>query len=216
MALAVLSKLFPLLIAPFFVKKWGAKGTAIFLALILAFYAPFLYIGNDISQILSVFVLSNRSIFNGGAFTFLQGAFSWLAPPDAVMATRATTYLIFGGFVIWTLYRIFKGSDDDISIARYSAQAIAIFLALSATLEPWYLSWVFPFLAFLSSDAWLVFSFTVFLTYFTYTQRPLQPGYWAELLWVRLVEYIPLYAMMAYEVVNRSSMSPRRRRPSPG
>jgi hypothetical protein len=215
MALAVLSKLFPVLAVPFFIKRWGAKATIVFLALILAAYAPFLYLGNDIYQILSVFVLSNRSLFNGGAFALLQYAFSGLGSIDAVFAARVISYFVFGGSVLWMAFKVFKGSDDDISIARYSALAIAIYLALSATLEPWYLSWMFPFLAFLSSDAWLVLSLTIFLTYFTYTQQPLQPGYWAELLWVKMVEYLPLYILIGYEVVRRRSMVPRKRRLPP-
>jgi hypothetical protein len=89
------------------------------------------------------------------------------------------------------------------SSIRYSAITVSVYLALSATFEPWYLAWVFPFLAFFSSDSWLLFSWTVFLTYFTYTQAPIQPGYWKEILWVRLVEYVPLYSMMAYEALRR-------------
>lgn len=210
MALAVVSKLFPLLIAPLFLRRWGIKGTAVFASLIAVSYVPFLAYGKNVYDAISTFLFSDRPFFNGGAFSLLQSSLQSFGASDPVYLSRLIVYGVFLTAMAYFLMKAFRGNEDTLTLARYSAALITLYLALSATVQPWYLAWVFPFIAVFSSWAWFAFSWTIFLTYYTYTQVPIQPGYWGEILWVRLAEYIPLYFMAILEIVRGAYLKPRK------
>jgi hypothetical protein len=60
-----------------------------------------------------------------------------------------------------------------------------------ASLQPWYVVWLVPFLVFYPAAAWLIFSCAVSLSYLKYVQpQGTMP------LWVLYLEYIPLYALL--------------------
>lgn len=70
-------------------------------------------------------------------------------------------------------------------------------LLLAATVHPWYLLWILPFLCFYPSPAWLYLALGVGLSYHAaYLATPGEP--WEELLWVKLLEYLPFYALGLY------------------
>ncbi len=99
------------------------------------------------------------------------------------------------------------------NLIRYSGILITVYIAFSSTVQPWYLSWVFvPFLVMMPTWSWIIFSGTIFLTYLTFTQQPLAPGYWAEITWVKVVEFAQLYSMIAYEIFARKYFVPFRNR----
>jgi len=68
-------------------------------------------------------------------------------------------------------------------------------LCLATTVHPWYLSWaalalpVFPYLFM------LYWTGAVFLSYLAYQYRPVY-----EHTWPLLIQYLPMYALMAYEI----------------
>lgn len=65
-------------------------------------------------------------------------------------------------------------------------------ILMPASLHPWYVILVIPFLAFYPSPAWLIFSCTVTLSYLKYVSaRGIMPT------WVLLAEYLPLFALLA-------------------
>ncbi len=77
-------------------------------------------------------------------------------------------------------------------------------LCLATTVHPWYLSWaalalpVFPY-AFM-----LYWTGASFLSYMAYQYRPVfEPG------WVLLVEYLPMYALMVWEISRRGPLLDR-------
>ena len=212
MALGVLSKLFPLLIVPILLKRWGLRGAAVFSFLIAGFYVPFIMTTQNVISPISVYVLSDRSAFNGGAFSVFEGFFSALGLSWSFDAARLLELSLFLVVLAWLSWKGVRGRADDLHLAMYGAGAITLYLALSSTVEPWYLAWVFvPFLAIFSSWAWILFSGVIVLTYLTYTQTPIQPGYWAEIVWVKVVEYAQLYCIAAYEVFFHSYLRPRER-----
>jgi alpha-1,6-mannosyltransferase len=202
MALGVVSKLFPLLIVPIFLKRWGARATSVFAVVVAGFYVPFLLLGGNVLNPISVYLFTSTPVFNGGVFSLLQNLFS--ASGAAVTLSRVVEYSVFGAVLIWMLGMILKKPHQDIQLMRYAGILITVYIAFSSTIQPWYVSWVFvPFLVVMPTWSWVVFSGTVFLTYYTFTQQPISPGYWAEIPWVKFVEFAQLYGMMAYEIVTR-------------
>ena len=63
---------------------------------------------------------------------------------------------------------------------------------MPASLHPWYLILIIPFLTIYPNAAWLIFTCTVSLSYLKYTSpRGIMPT------WILLVEYLPLFAILA-------------------
>jgi hypothetical protein len=65
-------------------------------------------------------------------------------------------------------------------------------------MHPWYVVWIVPFLCVHPSPAWLWFSGAVTLSYVAYVVEPMPLPWWAWLL-----EYGPLYALLAAGAVAR-------------
>ena len=212
MALGVLSKLYPLLFVPILLKKWGVRGAAVFSALVIVFYVPFLLSTGNVLAPISVYVLSNRSAFNGGAFSVFVGIFDALDLTWSFDAARLLELSIFLVALVWLTWKATRRPSDDLRLGVYCAAALTLYISLSSTVQPWYLAWIFvPFLTIMSSWTWIIFSGTIVLTYYTYTQPPIQPGYWAEIVWVKVVEYAQLYGVATYEILSRTYLRPLRR-----
>jgi hypothetical protein len=210
MGLAVLSKLFPILLVPIFLKRWGGKGSLLLAVLVVVFYAPFLLASGSVIAPVAVYVTSNRSEFNGGLFSVFQYLFQSLGANAAFDVSRAIEYSVFMVALALMTYKVLREHIDDIQLIRYAGIALTLYLALSSTVQPWYLAWVFvPFVVLLPTYSWILFSGAIFLTYYTFTQPPIQPGYWAEILWVKIVEYALLYGLIAYELFRHSYLKPR-------
>jgi hypothetical protein len=78
-------------------------------------------------------------------------------------------------------------------VIRYGYILIGLLIVLMpASLHPWYVIILIPFLTFYPSIAWLIFICTVALSYIKYaTPMGIMP------VWVLLVEYVPLFALLA-------------------
>jgi hypothetical protein len=62
---------------------------------------------------------------------------------------------------------------------------------MPASLHPWYVIVLIPFLAFFPSGAWLMFTGTVALSYIKYVSPAgIMP------VWVLILEYLPLFAFL--------------------
>ena len=84
------------------------------------------------------------------------------------------------------------------------------YLLLASTIHPWYVTLVIPFLPFLLSRKeepisyqkfiwpWIYFSIAVAFSYLTY----IDPENLREYTWVRLVEYVPLYFLLGWALLN--------------
>jgi hypothetical protein len=68
----------------------------------------------------------------------------------------------------------------------------AYLLLVPASMHPWYVMWMVPFLAVTRSPAWLYFSGAVTLSYLKYVVEPAPFPWWA---WA--AEYVPLYALLS-------------------
>lgn len=111
-------------------------------------------------------------------------------------AVRAVTMLVLFGLLAAVLVRIGRRrGEHPAAVFRAGMGAVAAYLVLVPTaMHAWYAVWVLPFLAVHPSPAWFWFTGAVSLSYLKYAWEP------AGLpLWVRLVEFLPLYALLAWE-----------------
>lgn len=92
-----------------------------------------------------------------------------------------------------------RARQDPPGLWRASALAVGAYLLLVPTaMHPWYVVWIVPFLCVRPSPAWLWFSGAVTLSYVAYMVAPAPLPSWAWLL-----EYGPLYALLAAGAVVR-------------
>ncbi len=204
LGLGVLAKFYPLLFVGLFLPRWGRKGTLVFAGVLTAFYLPFLGAGADLFQGFSYF--TGRGLFNGSLFPLLSGSLgTMMEKPDALLVSKALVGAIFLGFLAYLLYlysRSHRQEGRDLLLLKYSFWLVGAFLLLSPTVQPWYLTWVLPFLCFFRSAGWILLTGTVILARSIYIGYE-AAGTWQEMGWVRLVEYGPPYLLMLYGLVRR-------------
>jgi VanZ family protein len=81
-------------------------------------------------------------------------------------------------------------------------------LLLATTVHPWYISWAALALPFFPYAFMTYWTGACFLSYMAYAYRPVY-----EPAWILLVEYLPLYGLMAWEISRRAPLldSPTKR-----
>ena len=97
------------------------------------------------------------------------------------------TALAVAGLVV-----LFK-DKHEIQVFQYAYILTGLLMVLMpASLHPWYVILIIPFLAFYPHPAWLIFATTVTLSYLKYVSpQGIMPT------WILLVEYLPLFALLA-------------------
>jgi alpha-1,6-mannosyltransferase len=191
---AVLAKLHPAFWFPMFLRraglKAGAVGAAAGLLLVSFFFSP----SSLISYLESLQAYVRLFEFNASfhyLFVFLGSTIlgqSWeqLAGPFLAAAFLALTALIWWKFPV-------RDERDILHAVFWIATAD---LCFATTVHPWYLSWAAVAL-FLFPYAFMTYwTGAVFLTYFAYSYRPVY-----EPAWVLLVEYLPMYGLMVWEIL---------------
>lgn len=191
---AVLLKLYPAALA----LAWWRRGDRRFLvaglgvlaAGYLAYAAP---IGVGVLGFLPEY-FSSAEDFNIGLRWFLTEGIGLGGHGVAREVTRGLVMLLLFGLLGYVLLRIRRGlreGADGVFAAGFAAVAAWLLLAPTA-LHAWYVMWMLPFLAVVPSAAWLWLTGAVTLSYLKYA--------WSELpLWARLVEFVPVYALLIWE-----------------
>jgi hypothetical protein len=91
----------------------------------------------------------------------------------------------------------------DIEVIRYAYILVGFLMILMpASLHPWYVILIIPFLVIYPNPAWLIFTCTVTLSYLKYTSpQGIMPT------WILLIEYLPLLALLAAGFILRLRLS---------
>jgi len=183
LALAAAIKLYPaLLLAAFLNRGARIKGLITFFLTTLLLYLPFWGAGRKISGFLPVYLKNPYESFNLG----LKNLLMRLIPGLDYYLLSLIFIMVLGivGLVV------FLKNKEDIEISWYAYILTGcLMILMPASLHPWYVILIIPFLAIYPSTAWLIFSCTVTLSYLKYTSpQGIMPT------WVLLVEYLPLLA----------------------
>ncbi|MBI3002749.1 MAG: DUF2029 domain-containing protein [candidate division NC10 bacterium] len=191
LGLAVLMKLYPAVLLAAWWRRGEWRFPAACAGVVAAGYLPYLVgAGSGVTGFLPEYFGSGED-FNVGLRFFLTEGVGLAGE----VARGAAMVLLFGllGVVLVAIAR--RRTEDPVGIFRAGMAAVAAYLILVPTaMHPWYVLWVLPFTAVQPSAAWLYFSGAVSLSYLKYAWEP------AGLpLWVRAVEYFPLYGLLAWE-----------------
>jgi hypothetical protein len=207
---SVLVKLLPAMLAPLFLPLWGLAGLAAAAMAVALGAVPLL--GSP--ALAGIFSEASGARFNDSAGYLLLKLFAPVTadPETAARGTAALILVAASLSLAWYLWR--TGAAWE-SVLKGSYWLLGLYLLLNAVVEPWYLTWILPFLCFaLSTDArglpdlapawgWLLLSGLVMLTDLTYA-----PGTGGSIWpWVRAAEYVPLYLLLGTWLWRREARS---------
>jgi hypothetical protein len=150
LALAFLSKFFPIMLLPAFLKRMRLAYAGLFLLIVIGFYVPFASAGFHLFGGLRNYARDWEN--NASLFRLLYFA----------VGSRFGAKLIAGLIMLATIGYLAKNRAAPL----WSSLVLTggVFL-LSPTAYPWYFTWSVPFLCFYPSAAWLLMSVTSILAY---------------------------------------------------
>jgi hypothetical protein len=194
LALSFLSKFFPLLLLPTFLKRARRAHLGLFSFLVIGFYLPFSGAGLHLFDGARNYArdwVNNASFFN--LLRFVAGSRIGAEVLAGVILLAAIGYL----------------AKSQAAPLWSSLVLTSVVLLVSPTAFPWYFTWSIPFLCFYPSAAWLLMSVTSVLAYtpaITYgAGEPLRNS-----LPMLSLEYGPVYLWLAYYcwAARRTKLSP--------
>ena len=192
---AILGKVFPVVLLPLFAcHAWSCHGLGkacgglVLTSLIVACgYAPFAAAGSGLWQGFATFAEHWQT--NSFVFPLLHQMVigRWLA--NGIVAGCLAG-------AVWVALR-WNREGNDVGFLRGCFFVMGALLLLSPVGNPWYFLWVLPFVCLFPRVSWLLLSgllglyYTAF--YFLYRGEP------EMFRWVVWVEYLPFYAVLAWE-----------------
>ncbi|HYB73086.1 MAG TPA: glycosyltransferase 87 family protein [Candidatus Sulfotelmatobacter sp.] len=185
---ATLLKLYPAALLPVLWKRRDARLPLAFAAAMLAGYVPYAWgVKGKVAGFLPTY-FARFEDFNVGLRSFLTEDIG-LTGDGARAAAMA---ILAAGLALTILCIGRRRPDTPAGIARAASAAVGAYLLLvPATMHPWYVAWLVPFLAIVPGVGWWYFSAAVALSYTGYAVDPHQVP-----LWARCAEYLPTYALV--------------------
>ena len=180
-AAAALSKVYAVFLLPVFLLRAGWR--LIWIPVLLAAVAmlPYAEAWRPLYDSLSAYSKHWR---NNASLYVLIGKFTGSDPQTG------RVYLLIVAAVI--LYC----SARRLSPERASFLVLGTVLLFAPNVFSWYLTWILPLLAIYPNPAWLLWTVTVFLSY--HVLIPYQTlGLWQEETFFKLLEYAPVYGLLA-------------------
>jgi len=176
-AAAILIKLFPILLLPFLFKRIKWYGITFAMAIVILGYLPFSDAGMKLFTGFSTF--SQEWQFNAGPFQLVDYVIALFLQTDSfTFASIATKLLTMG--VIGILF--FKDDASPTYFFKAATLTFGIFLVLSPTVMPWYISWILPFAVISRQNYWFIFSFIMLFAFHIMI-------YQIEINWVLAIEF---------------------------
>jgi alpha-1,6-mannosyltransferase len=221
LAASVLVKGWPILAAPLFLHRWGIKRTLLFgisVALPLALFAASAgwgisgpADGRGVFGALRIYATSWK--FNGGLYIWIEKAVGSPAARLISGVVPGLSGLLFG-WLAWWMERVRRGfstlpADQAVSdrrLLRWMALPFGLYLVLSSTIHPWYLTLVLALLAFFWPAEgenensrrwiwpWVYFMFFEAFTYLAYSGAGAPRG----LDRIQLIAYVPFWLLFVW------------------
>ncbi len=189
-AAAALTKYLPVLALPWLARKAGWKfflcAGLLGCVLILCYLTP------DLRMFTGVSVFYTKWWFNDSLFSVFYKLMGGAEP------ARRFGFLFVCFSVVFCLVKKYDAYRSLFIV--YGAV-----LLFSPVVHPWYLCWVLPFLVFYPRLPWLFLTGWIMLSYLIRYFYP--DGVWPRILWLKLVIYIPFYAMLLWSLFVRKEES---------
>lgn len=199
MGLGFLTKFYPLIFIPFFLRKKDYKAFVTALLIIVLGYIPFFVWGNvNLIEVFSGLGSYTKSwAINGGIFELINSSLA-LVLTEPYYFSKGICAISF--VVIW-FYFFIKTDTDDLSVVRSFSFVLTALLLLSPVGDPWYFCWLIPFLALFRFKCLIALTYLLILSYFDFTREfgILKLGQF-EIDKLVLLQYIPFYILLIWEL----------------
>ena len=193
MGLAIATKLLPLMFLPFFIRRLGWKKAMIYFTIIgvslMALFAP-LFSSVFLSNIgSSIGLYFQRFEFNGSIYYFLRWLGLVISGHNLIEGLGPILALI----VFFTIIsRARKETDlSTLHLIRQMLFSLTLFLFLTTTVMPWYLSGLILFSVFTGHRYPMVWSFMILMTYINYSYPVFEENFW-----VVGIEYLVVWGVL--------------------
>ncbi len=150
--LAILSKLSPLVLLPFVVRRIGLRYSVLAGGLVLAGYTPFLGASSGVWAGLLTFAREWQ--FNAGPFALIQ----WIGRLFGVQSALAGRAICGLAILAWVSWLGWRDDGRRESFASAGAGALGALIVLSSAVMPWYVTWVLPLALVADQRLWYYFS----------------------------------------------------------
>nr|WP_288935456.1 mannosyltransferase [uncultured Allomuricauda sp.] len=200
-AISIMVKLMPVLFLPIFVRYFGFKKSVVFYtliilgcaALLLPFYSPF-FIDNYAE---TVGLWFSNFEFNSSIYNVVKkvGVTYYEAKPWELIDSYGSM-LKKAVIVIVLLIAFLRKNGKLEDVITSIVFALATYYFLSSTVHPWYVVFLLGFAIFTNYRFPLVWSCTIILSYYAYSN----PDY-KENLWLLAIEYILVIGFFIYEMI---------------
>ena len=196
LAFSSLIKFYPALLLPALLNRGDRiKGTIAFIVFFILFYLPFFPVDDKIVGFLPQYFTSPHESFNLGLKYLIMDLLPGL---DYLLISKIFLLVLIAA----GLFVFFREKQNE-QVIRYAYILIGLLIVLMPTaLHPWYVVILVPFLSFFPSVAWLTFTCMLTLSYIYYA-----PSMGNLPVWVSLLEYLPLFLLLAIGFVRKQVVS---------
>lgn len=196
LALAIGTKLLPLLLLPLILRRLGWKKGVIYClstaVLTVALFAPFASLELVRNVFSSINLYFQKFEFNASIYYVLRAIGYWINGYNAIerigLGLSVTTTLS----ILWIAFRWRRPSSAVQVVA-----ILTLYLGFATTVHPWYLTTLVAASVFTGFRYPIIWSALIPLSYFTYYEKPYQ-----ENLWGTALEYSIVVAVGTFEVFN--------------
>lgn len=207
-ALAIISKLTPMLMLPFLLKRLKLKRSLWFYLLTIIFtslaFLPFM--GRELVHGLSssIGLYFQKFEFNASIFYIIREIGLWIVGYDVIQTAGVGLGLIT---VMLIVFLAFYQNTTKQNLPGIFIWPLFFFFMFASIVHPWYAAPLVAFCLFTRYRFPIVWSYTIFLSYIGYSTDGFQ-----EQAWVLWVEYVLVFGVALYELLRHrdliSSKSP--------
>lgn len=196
---AVLAKLHPALWFPVYLRRTGWKPALAGMAAGAGMLLLYFNIGSGLQYVKSLSLYFRLFEFNASIHYLIRtiGRHAFNSPWDKVIGPYLGAALILVLLLIFWKFPVRDAKD----VLHAGFWIMTADLCLATTVHPWYLSWAALALPFFPYAFMTYWTGAAFLSYAAYSFHPVH-----EPAWTLLLEYLPVYGLMALEIRRRGPL----------
>jgi len=203
LSLAGLTKLFPFLLTPLFMRQFKRKHFLALAGIVLACYLPFFFW--DKVGVAGVFkgltTYSQEWAYNGSLFIIIRSMLKLLPFGflHGLLPAKAFCGMIFLAVLA---FLSMKDNTDDLDLLKKVFILLGLLFLLNPVGDPWYYTWVIPLLCFFCYRSFLLLSWLLIFSYLSFNHDfgSVSWGY-CEFKVLTLVQYVPFYLFLIVEII---------------
>lgn len=200
-ALSILTKLVPLLFLPLFLKHFDLKKSLVFYILIgvaiIVFTLPFFTTEFITNYSATLGLWFSNFEFNASSYNIIKSIGLQLDVPAYKIIKTFGKIIPFIIVILVLVFTFFRDNKKISSLITSMLWILSAYYFMATTVHPWYIIFLVVLAIFTEFRFPLVWSLSVILSYWAYSNAEFQ-----ENLFLLSIEYILVYGFLTYELIN--------------